>query len=66
MGLTSILNRYRADAAEKECLSALEAAEALRARSPAFTYDGGHLNELGRQRVAEQLLITLARAGSWR
>ena len=33
---------------------------------PAFTYDGGHLNELGRQRVAEQLLITLARAKSWR
>jgi hypothetical protein len=30
-----------------------------------FTFDGGHLNEIGRRRVAEQLLITLARtAGS--
>jgi hypothetical protein len=28
----------------------------------AFTSDGGHLNEVGRRRVAEQLLITLAKA----
>ena len=27
---------------------------------PAYTYDGGHLNELGRKTVAEQLLILLA------
>ncbi|MBV8357949.1 MAG: hypothetical protein JO189_08440 [Deltaproteobacteria bacterium] len=29
--------------------------------APEFTNDGGHLNELGRRIVAEQLLITLAR-----
>lgn len=29
--------------------------------APEFTGDGGHLNELGRRIVAEQLLITLAR-----
>ena len=27
---------------------------------PEYTYDGGHLNELGRKKVAEQLLILLA------
>ena len=27
---------------------------------PAYTHDGGHLNELGRKKVAEQLLILLA------
>ena len=27
---------------------------------PAYTYDGGHLNENGRKRIAEQLLIYLA------
>jgi lysophospholipase L1-like esterase len=26
-----------------------------------YTYDGGHLNEEGRKRVAKQLLIVLAR-----
>lgn len=27
-----------------------------------YTHDGGHLNRLGRKRIAEQLLVTLARA----
>ncbi len=27
---------------------------------PEYTYDGGHLNETGRKKVAEQLLILLA------
>lgn len=27
---------------------------------PAYTYDGGHLNELGRKKVAEQFLLLLA------
>ena len=30
------------------------------AMAPEYTYDGGHLNELGRKKVAEQLLILLA------
>ncbi|NLW36650.1 MAG: hypothetical protein GXY80_14405 [Syntrophorhabdus aromaticivorans] len=32
--------------------------------SPAYTNDGGHLNEQGRKRVAEQLLILLAHTAS--
>jgi len=30
--------------------------------TPAFTSDGGHLNELGRKQAAEQLLVVLAQA----
>jgi hypothetical protein len=32
---------------------------------PQYTEDGGHLNEAGRRKVAEQLLITLARLVDW-
>jgi lysophospholipase L1-like esterase len=28
---------------------------------PDYTYDGGHLNETGRNKVAKQLLILLAK-----
>jgi hypothetical protein len=28
---------------------------------PEYTYDGGHLNETGRKKAAEQLLILLAK-----
>jgi hypothetical protein len=37
-----------------------KAGETYYSMAPEYTYDDGHLNETGRKRIAEQLLVLLA------